>query len=211
MRAEAGVDHQQLSRRLVEIGREFYARGWVFGTSGNFSAVTQREPLRLAITASGRDKGALRDEQILTIDAEAQVLDGDGGPSAETRIHLAVVAGTSAGAVLHTHSVWGNLLSDLHWTDGAIPLSGQEMLKGLSGVTTHEHEERVPILANSQDYDALSTQVRDALAANPTCHGIMLRRHGLYTWGRDLEETRRHVEIFEYLFELAVRGRQLGL
>ena len=61
MRAEAGVDHQQLSRRLVEIGREFYARGWVFGTSGNFSAVTQREPLRLAITSSGRDKGALRE------------------------------------------------------------------------------------------------------------------------------------------------------
>ena len=205
------MEHEQLSQRLVEIGREFYARGWVFGTSGNFSAVTQRDPLRLAITSSGRDKGALRPEWILAIDAEANVLAGDGQPSAETRIHLAVVADTDAGAVLHTHSVWGNLLSDLHLRDGAIPLVGQEMLKGLHGVTTHEHEERVPILENTQDYDALSTQVAAALRANPASHGIMLRRHGLYTWGRDLEEARRHVEIFEYLFEVAVRGRQLGL
>jgi methylthioribulose-1-phosphate dehydratase len=205
------VDHTQLSQRLVEIGREFYARGWVFGTSGNFSAVTQFDPLRLAITASGLDKGALTADRILEIDAGQQVLSGEGKPSAETRIHLAVIEHTGAGAVLHTHSVWGNLLSDLHRVDGAIPLSEQEMLKGLSGVTTHEHEERLPILDNTQDYEALSAQVADAIDEHPGCHGVMLRRHGLYTWGRDLEEARRHVEILEYLFEVSVRARQLRI
>jgi methylthioribulose-1-phosphate dehydratase len=205
------VDHAQLSQRLVEIGREFYARGWVFGTSGNFSAVTQAEPLRLAITASGLDKGALTPDRILEIDAAQRVLQGEGKPSAETRIHLAVIEHTGAGAVLHTHSVWGNLLSDLHRVDGAIPLAEQEMLKGLSGVTTHEHEERLPILDNTQDYEALSAQVATAIDEHPGCHGVMLRRHGLYTWGRDLEEARRHVEILEYLFEVSVRARQLRI
>jgi methylthioribulose-1-phosphate dehydratase len=40
-------------------------------------------------------------------------------------------------------------------------------------------------------------------------HGFLLRRHGLYAWGKDLDEARRHLEIFEFLFE--VEGRRLSL
>lgn len=204
-------EHERLSGRLVEIGREFYARGWVYGTSGNFSAVAGRDPLSIAITASGLDKGALIPANILAINGECEILRGTGVPSAETRVHLSVITHTDAGAVLHTHSVWGNLLGDLHLSAGAIPLTGQEMLKGLAGVETHEHRELIPILPNTQDYEKLSAQVEQTLRAHPSCHGILLHRHGLYTWGRDLEEARRHVEILEYLFEVSVRGRQLGL
>ena len=44
----------EIARRLAEAGRRFDARGWVPGTSGNFSAVITRDPLRLAITAQRR-------------------------------------------------------------------------------------------------------------------------------------------------------------
>jgi methylthioribulose-1-phosphate dehydratase len=44
----------------------------------------------------------------------------------------------------------------------------------------------------------------------PPGHGFLLSRHGLYTWGRDLAEARRHVEIFEFLFECVARNRSLG-
>src|SRR5262245_61348342 len=88
------------AEELAEIGRGFYARGWVLGTSGNFSAVVSREPLRLAITSSSVDKGKLRAEQILQIDADAKVLTGNGRSSAETLLHLAVVRLRKAGAVL---------------------------------------------------------------------------------------------------------------
>ena len=80
------------------------------------------------------------------------------------------------------------------------------MLKGLQGVSTHTHAEDVPILANSQDYTALSHAVRASLLAHPQAHGFLLRRHGLYTWGVDAAEARRHVEIFEFLFEAAGRS-----
>ena len=49
----------EVARALVDLGRQFHARGWVLGTSGNFSAVLAADPLRLAITPSGADKGAL--------------------------------------------------------------------------------------------------------------------------------------------------------
>ena len=35
---------------LADAGREFYRRGWVLGTSGNFSMLTSRDPMRVAIT-----------------------------------------------------------------------------------------------------------------------------------------------------------------
>jgi len=90
---------------LAEVGKGFHARGWVLGTSGNFSTVISREPLRLAITATGLDKGNLSAEQFLEMDESANVVRGDGRPSAEALLHLAVVRGANAGAVLHTHSV----------------------------------------------------------------------------------------------------------
>ena len=95
-----------LARGLSEIGREAYARGWALGTSGNMSAVAGLDPLRLAITPSGVDKGRLAAEQILEIDGEGRKLQGSGKPSDEAEIHLTVVRARGAGAVLHTHSVW---------------------------------------------------------------------------------------------------------
>ena len=97
---------------VCEIGRQAHARGWALGTSGNMSAVTSRDPLRLAITPSGVDKGCLSAEQILEIDGDGRLLGGTGRPSDEARVHLAVVAARGAGAVLHTHSVWSTLSSE---------------------------------------------------------------------------------------------------
>lgn len=193
---------QQLARRV----REFYARGWVYGTSGNFSAVVQRDPLRVAITASGVDKGRLAESHFLHVDGSGNVVAGGGTPSAETPLHLAVIAARRAGAVLHTHSVWSTLLSDVFAADGGLAISGYEMLKGLEGVHTHEHREWLPILENSQDIPALAAQVTATLAAHAQCHGFLLRRHGLYTWGEDLEQATRHLEILEFLLEVVGRS-----
>ncbi|MFY9609381.1 MAG: methylthioribulose 1-phosphate dehydratase [Blastocatellia bacterium] len=189
---------------LAEIGRGFYARGWVLGTSGNLSAVVSSESIRLAITASGVDKGNLSTEDILLIDGDGKVLEGAGRPSAETLLHLAVIK-RGAGAVLHTHSVWSNILSDACFSEGGVKIEGHEMLKGLRGVQTHEHSEWLPIVENSQDMGALALTVKSILGRNPGSHGFLLRRHGLYTWGNDLAEAKRHIEILEFLLEVLGR------
>jgi methylthioribulose-1-phosphate dehydratase len=190
---------------LVEIGRNFYSRGWVLGTSGNFSAVTGRDPLRLAITASGVDKGNLAPSNILEIDHEGRVIAGEGKPSDETKLHLTVVRARGASAVLHTHSVWSTILSLAY--EGSLDIGGYEMLKGLSGVSTHEHVERLPVIDNSQDMTALAQTLAETLKEHPDAHGFLLRGHGLYTWGRSLSEARRHVEILEFLLEVTGRSR----
>ena len=198
----------ELAPQLADIARQCYARGWALGTSGNFSAVVSRDPVRLAITASGVDKGALSPDHVVEIDQHGRVLKGSGRPSAEASIHLAVIRARGAGAVLHTHSIWSTILSDATGEDG-LALEGYEMLKALEGVATHEHREWLPILENTQDWAAAVPLVEGILAQQPSAHGFLIRRHGLYTWGRDIAGARRQMEILEFLFE--VIGRKRGV
>ena len=198
-------DFDTLAESLAETGRRLHARGWALGTSGNFSAVLTRDPFRLLISRSGVDKGELTRDEFLQVDDSGAVLSGSGKPSDETVVHLEVVRQRGAGAVLHTHSVWNTLLSETAGDDGGLSIEGLEMLKGLSGVTTHEHAEWVPIIDNTQDYGRMARDVGRALAAHPLAHGLLLRGHGLYTWGKDLREARRHVEVLEFLFEVTGR------
>jgi len=195
-----------ISLRLAEIGRRLDARGWVLGTSGNFSVVLSREPLRLAITSSGISKGELTADDVLEIDEDGQVTaPGTGQPSAEARLHVEIVRVRGAGAVLHTHSMWSTLLSDRHFAGRGLVIEGYEMLKGLQGVATHEHREWIPILENDQDMERLAREVRAALIEHPASHAFLLRRHGMYTWGETLSQAVRHVEIVEFLLEAVAR------
>jgi len=201
------MSFQALADELAAIGRRFYDRGWARGTSGNFSAVISRRPLRLAITPSAAHKGTLDAGRILEIDGDGRVVGGaPGQPSAETALHLELVRGRGAGAVLHTHSVWSTILSGHHATTGGFALEGFEMLKGLAGVTSHEHREWVAVVGNDQDMARLARRVRAALAASPAAHAVVIDRHGLYTWAETLADAERHVEILEFLFEVV--GRQ---
>lgn len=179
--SKSGENQTEIPRLLAEIGRNFYNRGWVLGTSGNFSAVISQDPLRLAITTSGVDKGNLTPDHILQVDNEGKLIAGKGKPSDETKLHLTVVRSRGANSVLHTHSTWSTILSRAFAGDGGLTIEGYEMLKGLTGVRTHEHREWLPIIENSQDMSALSQTLESALARHPDAHGFLLQGHGLYT------------------------------
>ncbi len=192
---------------LCATARWCYGRGWVPATSGNFS-VRDRVAGRILISPSGLDKGLMSMADLLTTDMEGRVVDSTKKPSAETALHVVIYRVRSeAGAILHVHSIWNTLLSGRFAESGHVPLKGYELLKGLSGVSTPEYEERVPILRNSQDYEELAAELVEALRTYADTHGVLLSRHGLYTWGKSVAEARRHLEALEFLFE--VEGRRL--
>lgn len=191
---------------VADLGRRAHARGWALGTSGNFSAVLAEDPLRLAITQSGVDKGRLGAENVLEVDAQGARVGGGGRPSAETAIHLAIVRARRARAVAHTHSLWSTILSDAHAAEGGLGIEGYEMLKALAGVETHAHREWLPIVENVQDWVGEAPRIEGMLRAHPAAHGFLIRRHGLYTWGRDVPEAARHLEGLEFLLEAVGRS-----
>jgi methylthioribulose-1-phosphate dehydratase len=197
---------------LRDVATLFYHWAWSLGTSSNYSVVLSREPLRLLLTASGKDKRRLTPGDFVVVDGDGRAVEpASGKPSAETMLHVVLGKQPGVGSVLHTHSVWATLLSELHAAAGGFHLGGYEMLKGLAGVTTHDLRAWVEIFDNTQDIPDLARRVERRVtdSANPLRHGFLIRGHGLYTWGRDLDEARRHIEIFEFLFEVA--GRRLAI
>lgn len=215
------ANHQTQIDQLRDCGRLFHRRGWSVGTSSNYSVVTSVDPVELIVTASGRDKGRLARLDFVHLDAAGQPIEpGQPKSSAETMLHVVLAAHRcwtdlenpkgpklTSGSILHTHSIWGTLLSDHFFAEGGIAFSGYEMLKGLEGIATHEASHWLPIFENTQDIPVLAAQVADVLKTSPEkmTHGFLIRNHGLYTWGRDVFAARRHIEIYEFLFELTWR------
>lgn len=196
---------------LLDAASDFYQRGWMLGTSGNLSMVLERHPLRLAITPSGFHKGVLTPDMMVEIDAEGNGVTGASHrPSAEAALHVTVAKKTGAGAVMHTHSVAAAHLTDaVGWKTGLF-IEGFEMLKAFDGIATHDHREWIPILKNSQNMTELSNEIERAFYETPNIHGFLLERHGLYTWGKNVDEARRHVEALEFLLDVESRKLRGG-
>lgn len=189
---------QARARELVEAGRMLHSHGWVPATSGNFSA--RLSPEFAAITASGRHKGLLTEQDIMVVDLAGQPHNDARRPSAETLLHTMLYQRFPAvNAVLHTHSVNATLLS--RQLGDELLLEGYELLKAFHGVNTHDTCLAVPVFANDQDIPRLAGQVAEYLDGHADVHGYLIRGHGLYTWGRDVAEALRHVEAFEFLFQ----------
>jgi methylthioribulose-1-phosphate dehydratase len=190
-------DFEQQAMALVETGHYLFQQGWVPATSGNFSA--RLNDGTIAITVSGRHKGRLRLDDIMRIDSSGQALNPTQRPSAETQLHTSLYRRyPEVSAVLHTHSMNATLLSR---RGQVLRLEGYELLKAFSGITTHESAVEVPNFPNDQDIARLAGVVNNYLDSHPPIHGYLITGHGLYTWGRSVEEALRHVEAFEFLFQ----------
>jgi methylthioribulose-1-phosphate dehydratase len=204
-------DPKRLSERAQEIvsnTRELAALGWTPSTSSNFSM--RLDSRLVAITVSGRDKGKLVEDDIMVVDWEGKPVGSEHRPSAETLLHTQLYRRyPDVNTVLHTHSRTQTVASRLFAQVGHVRLEGYELLKAFAGNTTHEFAVDVPVLPNSQDIPALAARVERLTYAGPLW-GYLIDGHGLYAWGRDMAEARRHLETFEFLLGCELDLRRLA-
>jgi methylthioribulose-1-phosphate dehydratase len=196
------------ARALADTGRELAALGWTPATSSNFSA--RIDDRRLAITVSGRDKGRLTEADIMQVDLEGRAIGTPQRPSAETLLHTQVYARFPAtGAVLHTHSHNQTVASRLFAREGAIRIEGYELIKALRGYDTHDTAITVPVFPNTQDMHELVADVERWLDGGRALPGYLIDGHGLYAWGIDIAEARRHLDAIEFLLGCELDLRRL--
>ncbi|MBE2292719.1 MAG: methylthioribulose 1-phosphate dehydratase [Xanthomonadales bacterium] len=198
----------ELARLLIGNIRELAQAGWTPATSSNFSH--RLDDHHAAITVSGRDKGRLVEDDIMVVDFDGRAVGRPLRPSAETLLHTQLYRRyPEIGCVLHTHSPVQTVASRLYAGAGHVRLEGYELLKAFHGNSTHETAVDVPVFANTQDMDVLAAQV-DALLDSQAMWGYLIDGHGLYAWGRDMAEARRHLEAFEFLLGCELELRKLG-
>jgi len=205
--ASLSEDFLAAAEALVAIGQRLDARGLAPATAGNYSV---RLPCgTLAVTISGAHKGRMGAEQIMRAMPDGTPLDAK-KPSAETLLHCLIYElDPAAGAVLHTHSIAGTVLSRALAGEDAIAFEGYEILKAFPGIATHEARVAMPLVANTQDMPALAAELRPLLAAqSPILPAFYIAGHGLYAWGRDLAAAENLVEACEFLLACAWEERK---
>lgn len=171
------------------------------GTSGNLSIKIKEN--NFLITASGKDKGELTEEDFLLVDEEGNPTQSSSlKPSAETLLHSTIYKQTEANTIYHVHTTNVTLLSMQKMECSSIQFSNLEMLKGL-GFKTHDVTVNIPIIDNSQDMKYIASIAPSYI--DESIPGLILRGHGIYAWGKTPEEAKRHVEIFEFLFDYRVK------
>jgi methylthioribulose-1-phosphate dehydratase len=192
------------AEEIVQVGHFLNELGLCSATAGNFSSRINSD--LFAITVSGKHKGELTADDVMLVNGEGKSIDGLKKPSAETALHMVVYRLFSrVGAVLHTHSVNGTVLSRLIAPKTAIVTEGYEIHKAF-GIPTHESTMELPIFENSQDYPALSAEIAAYLESHPEVFGFFLRGHGLYTWGKDIKEAKIRTEAYEFLFDCELKS-----
>ena len=197
----------QLAQEMITSTRELAQLGWTPATSSNFSM--RLDERHAAITVSGRDKGRLTAADIMVVDFDGRAVGSNLRPSAETPLHTQLYRRFPAvGCVLHTHSRTQTVASRIFSADGQVRLKGYELLKAFYGHSTHDTTLDVPILPNSQDIPLLAMKV-EALLDRAPLWGYLIESHGMYAWGRDMAEARRHLEAYEFLLSCELDLRTL--
>lgn len=201
------TDLAQAADAIVAIGNRLDMRGLAPATAGNYSM--RLDDGSIAITVSGAHKGRLVADQVMRVSPQGESLDGK-KPSAETLLHCLIYRlDPSAGAVLHTHSVSGTVLS-MATPGEAIVLEGYELLKAFPGIETHDTAIAMPLVDNSQDMAALAAELEPRLTgAGPMPPAFYIRGHGLYAWGPTMAAAEMIVEAGEFLLACALETMKL--
>ncbi|MEQ6340653.1 MAG: methylthioribulose 1-phosphate dehydratase [Gammaproteobacteria bacterium] len=196
---------------LVEIARDFHARGWMAGTAGNLSI--RADDSSFWITASGLPKGRLEETDFLRM----RIQDGDvverlhanAKPSAECSIHQVVYQHfPDAGACLHVHSVDACLAcEDIPSDVQEMPLPPLEMVKGL-GIWEQLPSVALPLFDNLLDVARIAVAIDQRFQVTaPRIPALMIRGHGITVWGGDAQEAYNRVEIVEFIMSYLARRR----
>jgi methylthioribulose-1-phosphate dehydratase len=201
------LSHDQAVATLIAAGQRLDARGLAPATSGNFSVRLDEQ--RIAVTVSGRHKGRLTQDDVMLVNGAGVALENK-KPSAETALHTQLYGRyPQVNAILHVHSVPVVTLTRYLSDTSAVILKDYEMLKAFPGITTHENSVDIPIFGNSQNIAALAQEVDDRLSRGAQPPAYLIRGHGAYGWGKDMEEAERVIEALEHLLSCEIETIRL--
>ena len=196
------MQNNAFPKTFAKLIREFNKKGWSAATGTNYSYRDETNNTYW-LSRSGIDKAEFKAKDFMLMDMNGKPTSAFETikPSAENLIHLKIYQKTNAKVILHSHSVEGTILSSKLWVKGekSIVFEGYEVQKALPGISTHDCQLNFPIFENDQDMPRFIEQLEKRWDEIEHATGFIIAKHGLYTWGENLFEAKRHLEAYEFL------------
>ena len=198
-----------INELICDLARSFYDLGWVTGTGGG---ICIRDGDEVVMAPSAVQKERMQPDQMFRIALDGSIVsrpsDPELRPSECSSLFLKAINLRGAGAVIHNHSIHAVLATMLFTNEFSI--SHIEMIKGIEGMGYND-KLIVPIIDNTARECDLADSLEDAIRRYPATHAVLVRRHGVYVWGRDWISAKTQAECYDYLFRAAVDMRRLGI
>ena len=201
---------KKLKHAVYEANMELPRRGLVTYTWGNVSGIDREREL-VVIKPSGVSYDELTPDDLVVLDLDGKVVDGELNPSSDTKTHLELYkAFPEIGGIVHTHSPYA-----VGWAQAGqdIPAYGTTHADYFYGpvpccrsLTEQEVEE---------DYERntglVIVETFRQRELNPVhVPGAICRNHGPFTWGKDAAQAVYHAVVLEEVAKMAVYTRQIA-
>ena len=198
-----------INELICDLARSFYELGWVTGTGGG---ICIRDGDEVVMAPSAVQKERMTSDQMFRIALDGSIVsrpaDPQLRPSECSSLFLKAINLRGAGAVIHSHSIHAVLATLLFSNEFSI--SHIEMIKGIEGMA-YGDKLVVPIIDNTARECDLADSLEDAIVRYPASHAVLVRRHGVYVWGRDWVSAKTQAECYDYLFRAAAEMKRLGI
>lgn len=213
----AGVGVEDAKQLICELCRLFYDQGWVSGTGGGISVKAGED--RIVMAPSGVQKERMAPTDMFVLDGKGDVVES---PQARpppypapklsecSPLFMSAYELRDAGAVLHSHSLNAVMATMLDPQATEFTVTHLEMIKGIQGHGFYGNCV-VPIIENTARECELTDRLRKAIQDYPKANAVLVRRHGVYVWGKTWIQAKTQAECYDYLFGAAVKMAQLGL
>ncbi|CAO3678767.1 unnamed protein product [Rhizopus stolonifer] len=200
---------------IPELCRQFYTLGWVTGTGGGISV---RKGENVYVAPSGVQKERMEPEDLFVMTLKDRTLLRKPlvyKPSACTPLFYNAYTMREAGACIHTH-LQNAVMATLLYPGKTFEISHQEMIKGIRIGSTKNNLRYfdklvVPIVENTPEEEDLTDRMAAAMEEYPDTNAVLVRRHGVYVWGESWEKAKTMTECYDYLFEIAVKMKSIGI
>eukprot|EP01104_Vermistella_antarctica_P012541 TRINITY_DN3656_c0_g2_i1.p1 TRINITY_DN3656_c0_g2~~TRINITY_DN3656_c0_g2_i1.p1 ORF type:complete len:391 (+),score=55.67 TRINITY_DN3656_c0_g2_i1:158-1174(+) len=190
---------------IPELCSKFYKLGWVSGTGGGISMRYEGD---IYVAPSGVQKERIKAHQLFVLneDGSTKHSPATNPPlklSACTPLFMNAYRHRNAGAVIHSHSV-NAMMVTLLFSGPEFRVTHLEMIKGIQG---HEYYDDlvIPIIDNTAFEHELTESMEAAMLAYPRAPAVLVRRHGVYVWGKNWVQAKTQSECLEFLFQAALR------
>ncbi len=200
---------EELKQQVYKANMELPRRGLVTYTWGNVSGIDRERGL-MVIKPSGVEYGDLKPEQLVVLDLDGNVVEGELNPSSDTKTHLELYrAFPAVGGIVHTHSPYA-----VAWAQAGqdIPCYGTTHADYFYGpVPCARHLTAAEV---AEDYEGSTGRVVvETFAARglDPVHvpGVVCRSHGPFTWGKDAAQAVYHAAVLEEVARMALLTRQV--
>ncbi|KAH7329005.1 class II aldolase/adducin N-terminal [Stachybotrys elegans] len=223
-------DPEHPANLIPSLCAKFWNLGWVTGTGGGCS-IRQDDLVYLA--PSGVQKELMKNTDIYVLSLAAQEPTFKNRtylrsppcykPSQCTPLFLAAFTRRRAGCCIHTHSQWAVLVTLLLESEqvpgrrSVFEINNIEQIKGFrrgytkTGNLGYHDTLRIPVIENTPHEEDLTEYLEAAMEEYPDTYAVLVRRHGVYVWGEDVHKAKTQCESLDYLFQLAIEMKKLGL